>query len=477
MNGLVYKSVAKNAAFIFIIKLFPVLANVIVLILYSRELSETDYGNYQEFWVKYLLLGTLAYAGLPVTIITYAPEMIKAIINRLRLKQYTLYLCWFFFWCILFSFLMRKDLQLPAYLSVSLLALYVAHSLQESMILISRQMKGLMIVNFLYAVYFLILHVWILPYYDLTDLLGFLLIGLIVRSLILAIFLKGIYSKLSPIKLESKNLNNIRHLWLHLGLYDLLQNVFRFADKFVISSFLAASVYAIYFNGAQTAEVPLLPYLLGAVSSSILIQLSSGKEQAPGTKHLLLRYSAMLLSSIVFPIFFFLFFFSRELFLVILTEKYLESVPIFTIAILVLPLRSYNYTVLLQHFEKGKLINLGALLDLLLAMALILPLYRLFGLPGIVLSFVISTYLQVLFYLYHTSRITSISITDLLPLKNWLSKLVLFGLILFLTSRILSVYVSGLELLLGGFAITAALIGASTLLEWRRLKEKFKKAS
>jgi O-antigen/teichoic acid export membrane protein len=335
----------------------------------------------------------------------------------------------------------------------------------------AKKMKGLLELNFLYSVYFFLVHFQALQQFNLTRLLSLLLLGMIVRSVVLTFLTIAVYRKVGTDASSVIAIRNARSLWLHLGLYDLLQNVFRFIDKFILSIFLSAGLYAVYFNGSQTAEVPLLPYLLGAVASSVLIQLSNDKNASRERAARLMHASGKLLSCIVFPLFFFLLFFSRELFVVLLSEKYLSSVAIFTVAIFVVPLRAYNFTLLLQHFHKGALINKGALLDLAIALALMYPMYQLFHLPGIALSFVISTYVQVCYYLYHIMKVTGASLEQLLPIKNWLTKLVVFGVVLLSTYLLASGFlVNKISVLIAGFVVMTLASLFSLQNEYKGLK-------
>jgi peptidoglycan biosynthesis protein MviN/MurJ (putative lipid II flippase) len=92
-------------------------------------------------------------------------------------------------------------------------------------------------------------------------------------------------------------------------------------------------------------------------------------------------------------------------------------------ATLVLPVRAYSYTTLLQRMHKGNIINIGAIGELVLACSLMYPLYLYIGLPGVALSFVISTYLQAAFYLLFTGKYLSINPFTLIPVANWIIKL------------------------------------------------------
>lgn len=423
-----YQSLIRNAAFIFGIKLFPALAAVVVLILFSRNLPPDDYGNYQDVWVKIMLIGTVAYAGLPVAIITYSAASIRQFWTHVRSVHILLFIAWIALCSIGVGFLLAR-LNLPFLLTAGLLLGYVIHAIQESLIIVSKKMSGLLVVNLLYACFFLGIHGYIINQYNLVHLLSWLLGGMLLRSVALLFIILHQYRRTEPAQTQLPDPQRARKLWWHLGFYDLIQTTFRYADKFILSSLLSAPVFAVYFNGVQPAEIPFLPYLLGAVSGSVLIQLSDRqRQQEDGYK--LVFQTGKLLSCIVLPLFVFLMLFASELFAVVFAHKYGASVPVFMVAILVLPLRACNYTVLLQHLHQGKIINLGAIGDLLLAVLLMYPLYQWLGLSGVALSFVVSTYLQVLFYVWHTLRLTGIPLTQLIPLTNWMSKLVLSGLLL-----------------------------------------------
>lgn len=421
MKAATYRSVFKNAAYIFFIKLFPYVAIFFITILYSRKLPVAAYGNYQDFWIKLLLLGTVAYAGIPVTLLTYAPDVIRSLYRQLSRKQTGIYICWLICWGVFFAWLEGYTLQLPALTCFVLLCCYALHSVQESLLMAAKKMNGLLLFNAAYAFYFIGIHIAALSHYDLPHLLFLLMIGMVLRAAGLTWVVYSVYRKQGVAVLDQDILTKARSLWLHLGFYDLLQNLFRYLDKFILSLVLTAPLYALYFNGAQ--DIPLLPYLLGAVSGSVLLQLADNKEKE--YPHLMMQASARLLSCIVFPLFFFLFFFSHELFHVVFTSRFAGSVPIFMATLLVLPLRAYNYTVLLQHRHQGALINKGALLDIAVALALIYPMYRLMGLPGVALSFVISTYIQVAYYVYHTTRLLQVTVGDLFPFRNWTWKFLL----------------------------------------------------
>jgi O-antigen/teichoic acid export membrane protein len=242
--------------------------------------------------------------------------------------------------------------------------------------------------------------------------------------------------------------------------------LFSWIDKFAISLLLSTQLSAIYFNGSM--NIPFLPLILSAVSSAILMQMASNKKENETVHTLqLINQSAKILSAIIFPLFFFFVFYRYQLFTVLLSDKYLPSVPIFLISSLAIPVRAYGFTTVLQNKHKGSIINAGAVMDLLLACILMYPLYELMGLPGVALSFVITTYLQAGFYLYHTARILKVSVLQLIPFANWGIKLIIFAFLFIIVHYISIQYFSNLFTLILGCAFSIVVVLTSLLIEFK----------
>ena len=97
-------------------------------------------------------------------------------------------------------------------------------------------------------------------------------------------------------------------------------------------------------------------------------------------------------------------------------------------------------------------------MDILSALLLMTLLYPAFGVAGVALSIVVSTYLQVFYYIWHSAKLINVHITDLVPF-TFLAKL-FFGLaILYLCFFFLKYYFSQIQFLMIVFALTAILIG------------------
>jgi O-antigen/teichoic acid export membrane protein len=447
---------------IFLIRFFPALANTVIMILFSRELSQSAYGVYQHFWVQALTLSTVACAGIQALIITYPREMVLGSMQGLGLKHYLVFGGWLLLWSGVFAWLQYRYGGFLPVLPLAFLFVYTISVVLESFLLSFRRFKELIWINVAYSVLFSLLHVALLQkIFRLSDLFLTLMVLILIKGLYCAWLLIPEFRK--AVVYEKRKLKLLKHMWLHLGVYDVIQVIFRWADKFIMGLFLTQAMFGVYFNGS--VDIPFLPLLLGAAGSAVLMQLARQEMQHAGTAVAVMLHSSRLLSCVVFPVFFLLVLFRYELFDVLFTSRYREAVPIFLAASLVIPLRAYNFTTILQNRNKGGIINAGAAGDLLLALGLMYPFYSWLGLPGVALSFVISTWLQATFYLVMTSRLLKVRIYRLLPWKNWLWKILVFSISIAAVHHLLGDRLSTLWVLIAGIVVTMVLILVSLRME------------
>jgi O-antigen/teichoic acid export membrane protein len=461
-------SLFNNSFSIFIIRFFPSLANLLVMIWFSRSLSPAVYGQYQNFWIQLLVLSPVISMGVHVLLITYSKDYIVRLAKQLSGRHYALYFLWAAAISLLFAWLQRRLFPIPVSGLIPLLfvLLFAVTFILESFLIVCREYKKLIIINLLYALAFCVIHRFALQHaLHIGYLFLYLLCLISLRFAIYGVITISAWMKRGIAENEEiPQLKIIRSLWLHLALYDILQVLFSYIDKFIISLVLTAGVSAIYYNGSQ--NIPFLPLLLSAAGSAVLLQLA-GRKGPDGSKDaiLLMNQSGRALSCIVFPLFFFLVFFRYELIIELFTEKYLSAMPIFLVSVMVLPVRAYNFTTILQQRHKGAIINTGAIADLLLACALMYPLYRWLGLPGVALSFVITTYLQAAFYLYYSAKLLNTSPLNLLPLANWTFKLILLSFLFIVIHYGCNLYFSSRITLLLGACAFAIVTFASLLSE------------
>jgi O-antigen/teichoic acid export membrane protein len=467
-------SFTSDSFFIFTARFFPSLASLFVVIWYSRHLTTTDYGLYQHFWIQMNILYPVVCMGIHVLLVTYSPDFIKALALRISSGRYVLYFIWMLLFCVLFAWLQHSTLAIPFFIPLVFMLVFSMSVLLEAFLIVHRKFPGVVTVNVLYSLAFCIVHWYVLRSgYSLASLFSYLLVITLLRFVAYGMFAVRAWSQTSDSGVAAIDVPHVRSLWLHLGFYDVVQSLFNWIDKFIISLVLTASMSAIYFNGSQ--NVPFLPLLLGAAGSAALMQLA-GNDPADDRDSIvaLMNKSGRVLSSVVFPVFCFLLLFRREAML-FLSVKYIAAIPVFAMSVLVIPVRAYSFTTALQRLHRGDIINKGSIADLLIACLLMYPLYRLLGLAGVALSFVISTYLQAAYYLLSAARLLSVNPLRLLPLMNWIVKIVIFFVAFYLLRwGILHWYCGGSGCypvnagLMSGAVLTVVLVVVSLYLELKR---------
>jgi O-antigen/teichoic acid export membrane protein len=405
-----------TSAAIFLIRFFPTLASVLALVWLARTTPAAYYGRYQSFWVQWQVLHVVACLGLPTLVLTYPLAQLRSLVRAAQPGALAALGAWVLLLAsVLGAWQWWGGSPFAPWQAAAFLVLNVPIAVLEAYALVQRQYRSMALVSVGYAALFVASHALLVGHYlSSPQLMGCLLAGNALRLVALA----RLATRATPglASAVAYPWGAVRSLWLHTALNEVVQVLFRWVDKLALNFLLPAALFALYFNG--TIDIPFLPLLLGAAGSTLLLHFGE-PTRSDAERLALLRAAGALLGRLVFPLFFFLLFFRRELFGVVFAHRYDAAVPLFVVASLVVPLRAYNFTALLQHKGQGRIITTGALLDLGLALGLMYPLYRWLGLAGVALAFVISTYWQASYYLGHTARLLGVARASLLPWQPW----------------------------------------------------------
>lgn len=469
---------AKNSAFvsnaflIFLSRFFPSLANLGVILWFSHLLPRDVYGGYTHFWIHLNLLAPIACFGLHVVAITYSPEKLSALRASITRTAFGGFLVWCILWSVVFAVLQSGFKGSTALVPFLYFGVFVWVTVLESVLIVHRRFSWIVPVNFLYSILFLALHF----FYGRANAIPVPLFTLLLLTLVgkLAVYVIAISRIGNPSEMAvipSPEIKKIRSLWLHLAVYDITQTLYTWVDKFLVSLLLSAGLSAMYYNG--TVNIPFLPLLINAAGSAILLQLPSGtgREDHSDLLHLL-NHTGRLLSCLVFPLFAFLFFFREDLIRFLFSDQYSDAVPVFAMSILILPLRAYSFTTVLQRHHKGRLLNIGSLADLALSCMLMYPLYRWMGLPGLAFAFVVTNYLLGVYYISASAHVLKTRFFSLIPIVNWIVKLAVFSVVFYLLHSWMTAknFTAAIKLLSGGTMLVLSMLVA--LLIDRRLVRK-----
>lgn len=422
----------KNALLLFAAKFFPALSVFLIWMFYSKHLSMNAYGHFQAFWIQIITVSGIALLGFPVFILTYPPERLNEILKHIFHKRKILVLSVLMVSALLTGCLQSFYNQVNGLNAGVFFLLYICVQASDALLTAYRSFRWVIGLNIAYAVCFWMAH-WLVyrGEYHIESLIYALNLLAGIKLLFSLFCIQAVFQRYEKQSIPLENATSTERLWWQLGLHDSIQMAFRWIDKFLLSFLLSKELYAVYVNA--TLEIAFLPLIFTAVSSAAIQHWAQHHRQQTQEKITVLHYSSAILSSVVFPLFFFLMFFGKAFLVTLFSEKYLSGISIFLCAQLVLPVRAFPFMALLQNLHRGDLINKGAIIDFILACILMYPLYYCLGLPGIALSFVISTYWQAAYYLKHSARILGKNIRELLPVSILLRKFIGTGIMLGIT--------------------------------------------
>lgn len=444
---MIQSKIISNSVSLLISKLIPALLLTFINILYSRGLSNDDYGIYQTVW-SFINVGVIITTfGVPRYIMTfgsiYANE--KGEVLKLLLITFLFTLLPVFFY--LFYYYNHFD-GISKMLCILMLISQSFYLIQEANMISLLNNRILVSSTILYALLLFISHALILYVFGYN--LNYCLVAIVFISLLRNLMVWKLSSSHRK-DIASNETKVILHKWqlFWFGLNDSLQIITKWFDKLILIVLLPPENFAIYFNG--TYELPVIGMAL-TVFQSVMTSYSA---QTPNDdqKHIqLFNSSSLFMSSILFPLFAFAFIYAEQIINLLFSSSYHESAKLFAISSLLLPMRICSYTVLLQLKHKGRVIMIGSLIDFVTAISLMFILYPYLKLAGLALGVVVATYLQALFYLYHICKTYKISLGDLLPWRKLVFRFVISTAVLFTIKHFILVEFNSFNFILAAIA-------------------------
>lgn len=206
-------------------------------------------------------------------------------------------------------------------------------------------------------------------------------------------------------------------------------------DRAIVAMFFSTVDYAIYTVGAL--EIPLDVIFQASVADVMRATLPrlirEGNE--PEIRRLLSE-STRKLALVMLPAFFFLWFFAQTFITTLFTSRYAQSVHVFRIYLLLLPLNAFMLSVVPQAYGQTRTNFRIAAIVAPLHVVLSFVLLRLVGFYGPAISAVLSMYLRSLLFGISNLKLTHSRVRDLLPLSG-LARTIMACLAAALLARVL----------------------------------------
>jgi O-antigen/teichoic acid export membrane protein len=210
---------------------------------------------------------------------------------------------------------------------------------------------------------------------------------------------------------------------LPLGLAGLTWALQVDVDNYFVNHYFSAAMFAIYATGCF--DVPLVGMLSDSVGS-VLIPRISGLQANNSTQEIIdvIVKAIRGLAFAYAPIFVFVSLAAKQVIILLFTERYIASVPIFRVNLLMVLLAIVAVDPVLRAFKSEYLwlLRTNVALLALLCVALYFGTTR-FGLIGAVSCVIIVQYIARVLLVWRISRLLKLRLADLRPLKDVLKTL------------------------------------------------------
>ena len=198
-------------------------------------------------------------------------------------------------------------------------------------------------------------------------------------------------------------------------------------DKFILAAFLTPAHFAAY--SIAHLGVPIIDLFYSSVSQVVIPQMTI-KKKADDLAEIKRLWHKMIdqFSLVTIPVVIFLGLLAKSIIILLFTNQYINSVPVYRIFLLIIMIHILNPSVVLRACKKTKTIFISHLFSMITAIILSYILIQNYGMIGGAVSFILSSLVRTLIQVKKVKEILSLSLLSLLPWHNML-KIFLFSLI------------------------------------------------
>ena len=398
---------------------------VLSTVILARILTPADLGTYKQIFLLYSISAPIFITGIPASIYYFLVRLKKEEEKRLFVARSISLL--FILGLLLGIFVSLSSLWAPKLIRnpqltapLVVFGIYafanVSEQFLQPILVLYNRLKMLLVYPL--AKGFLIFSFTIASALIFNKNLLLIILAVSLVSLLLPIFAivytKNLLSLKSLMKIDRKNYKAQLSYGIPLALTSVVGIIAWEFDKLVVSINFPPELYAVYVLGAT--EIPFVGLIRSSVTQVVLPEMSKAHSE-DRIKDLVSIWhnSIRKLSLLIVPIFFVAMVFSKEIITILYSEKFSASVPYFRIYLLLLIVRVASYGIILQAIGKTRE-NLKGSLAFLTVNAVLNPvLVVTIGLIGPAIATVVSTFTNVIYYIFVIKKFMAFSLRDIFP--------------------------------------------------------------
>lgn len=216
-----------------------------------------------------------------------------------------------------------------------------------------------------------------------------------------------------------------------LAIAAIFASIMGYLDQLIVSLKCSTDSYAVYVNGS--IKLPLLSVIVASVTAVLLPELTVLSKNGDKPEMLRIWQNAMVKSSYVFlPVAVFMMFLANDAILLLFTEKYAASTPVFRIFLLMLPFQMIAYGPIFHASNKNKYIIVINIVTLAVHIPLLFFSITYFGILGAAIATAFSQVcVRIFLHIVFIGRIVECPVSGVFPtVRIWriLAPLILLAL-------------------------------------------------
>lgn len=428
--------IAFKVAIVSLSQLASSMERIVVFMILSRTLSQTEYGTYQQVWLYYLTILPLFTLGLPSSLLYFIPKSDLDKKKTVVFQTLTILEIVGIFFCAITFFsapLMAKQFNNPDLVNyMRIFAFYPLFSISPKLLNILMIANDKPIASAISSFTYSVITIFFITLPSLIRLpLVYTFFGAITGGIIyFTIFIIYILGYYRDQKIFwDWNLFKEQFIYsIPLGVSSIMGTISVQLNRLVVSSSFSTEMFAIFTNGAF--EIPVIGLVTGSIMTVLIpefVKRLQDNNSMDDVWHLW-NNATIKTAIFLFPSAIFLLFFSQDVMVTLFSSKYSESSVIFRIYLLVTFVRITQYGSLLQSMGKTNLILATSIMGLIINLILSKISIPLFGLSGPAWANTITVYMWALIYLTIIHNMLNISFKKMMPWWQ-LSKLLIISVI------------------------------------------------
>jgi O-antigen/teichoic acid export membrane protein len=248
---------------------------------------------------------------------------------------------------------------------------------------------------------------------------------------------------------------------LPFGFAVIVNTFVLFSHQYIVSISTGPTEFAIYAVGCFS--LPIIAIVLDSVAKTSLVRMSAATAQPDSSEIIadIIYNSIRKLWILFFPVFVLLFMLSEEFIILMFTESYRDSIPVFRIFILIIPLSALLFQHVPRALDQTRFILKSNLTALALSVVFCFAFYRIAGLSGAAGGFIAANLIWRLLFLFKCRKTLQMPLNHILPLGSMIKvsvSILVIGTVVFLIKKIL------FTSLIPAFIFSVLIFGVSCLL-------------